>query len=502
MKHRIVVALIATLFIQCMGHQSPPVTLSTATLKDKIMGGWAGQAIGVTFGGPYEFRFNGTYIQEYQPLTWYDGYLEQTMLQHPGLYDDIYMDLTFVDVFERAGLDAPVDSFANAFSRASYPLWHANQAARYNILNGIRAPASGHWTNNPHADDIDYQIESDFAGLMCPGMPNQASAISDKIGHIMNYGDGWYGGIYVGAMYALAFTSSDIAYVVTEALKTVPARSTFRHCIEDVIRWHSRYPTDWRLTWFEIQKKWSSETGCPEGVFAALDIDAKLNAAYIVLGLLYGRGDFTRTLEITTRAGQDADCNPSSAAGILGALLGYSNIPPHWKMGLREAESLNFKYTNLSLEKVYDISYRHALEMIRRNGGKVTNNAVTIPFQSPRPVKLEQCFEGMNPLDKKNCYQENVKDYSFEFEGTAFVLRGESRKKDAAIPDTTITLRLYIDNQAAETIQLPTSFLTRRYELCWKYQLENKKHRIRINVQSPSDSYEIRLWDYLTYTTK
>jgi hypothetical protein len=33
--------------------------------------------------------------------------------------------------------------------------------------------------NNP-VDCIDYQIESDFAGLS-PGMPNTASAISDKI---------------------------------------------------------------------------------------------------------------------------------------------------------------------------------------------------------------------------------------------------------------------------------------------------------------------------------
>lgn len=502
MKQRIVAITIACLSVQCIGQHSPPVTLSTATLKDKIMGGWAGQTIGVTFGGPYEFRFNGTYIQDYQPLLWYDGYLKKTMEQNPGLYDDIYMDLTFVDVFERAGMDAPVDSFAQAFARAGYSLWHANQAARYNILNGIKAPASGHWINNPHADDIDYQIESDFAGLMCPGMPDQASAISDKIGHIMNYGDGWYGGVYVGAMYALAFTSSDIQYVVTEALKTVPAKSTFHRCIADVIRWHNQFPTDWRQTWFEIQKKWSSEIGCPEGVFAALNIDAKLNAAYIVLGLLYGRGDFTRTLEIATRAGQDADCNPSSAAGILGTMLGYNKIPAYWKMGLKEAEGLDFKYTTLSLNKVYDISYRHALEMIRRNGGRVSDNAVTIPAQSPHPVKLEQSFEGLRPIDKRNCYQENAKELSFEFEGSGFVLRGESRRKDAALPDTSILMDVYIDGGKAATVPLPTSFRTRRYELCWKYQLEEKKHQVRVEVRSPSDSYEIRTWDYLVYTSK
>jgi hypothetical protein len=90
--------------------------------------------------GPYEFQFNGTFIGDYQSLKWYDGYLKNTMINNPGLYDDLYMDLTFVDVFEKYGLDAPVDSFANAFANAGYMLWHANQAARYNLLNGIKPP--------------------------------------------------------------------------------------------------------------------------------------------------------------------------------------------------------------------------------------------------------------------------------------------------------------------------------------------------------------------------
>src|SRR5690606_36019300 len=219
--------------------------MSLSVLKDKIKGGWAGQTIGVSFGGPTEFRYNGTFIQDYETIPWYDGYIKKWMDEFPGLFDDIYMDLTFVEVFDRVGLDAPVDSFANAFANAGYMLWHANQAARYNILNGIKAPESGHWLNNPHADDIDYQIESDFAGLMSPGMPNAASNISDKIGHIMNYGDGWYGGVYVGAMYTLAFLSDDIHYVVNEALKTIPKESDFYKCVHDVITWHSLYPKDW-----------------------------------------------------------------------------------------------------------------------------------------------------------------------------------------------------------------------------------------------------------------
>lgn len=174
---------------------------------------------------PTEFKFNGTMIQEYTPIPWPEHYIKWWYENTPGLYDDVYMDLTFVEVFDRLGIDAPVDSLAAAFANAGYVLWHANQAARYNILNGIRPPESGHWLNNPHADDLDFQIEADFAGLMSPGMPNAASEFCDRAGHIMNYGDGWYGGVYVAAMYSLSFVSDDIGFIVEEALKPSPNRA-------------------------------------------------------------------------------------------------------------------------------------------------------------------------------------------------------------------------------------------------------------------------------------
>ncbi|RYG02633.1 MAG: ADP-ribosylglycohydrolase family protein, partial [Chitinophagaceae bacterium] len=438
------------------------------------------------------FRYNGTFIQDNQKIAWYKGYLKKTMTEIPGLYDDIYMDLTFVDILDRVGLNAPVDSFANAFANAEYLLWHANQAARYNILNGIKAPESGHWKNNPHADDIDYQIEADFAGLMSPGMPNEASAISDKVGHIMNYGDGWYGGVYVGAMYSLAFISSDINFVVTEALKTIPQKSQFYQCINDVIKWHKLYPSDWKRTWFEIQRKWSAETGCPDGIFMPFNIDAKVNAAYVVLGLLYGQGDFTKTLEVATRAGQDSDCNPSSAGGILGALMGYDKIPAYWKQGLDEIEDMDFRYTTMSLNKVYDISYKHALEMIKKNGGSVENEKITIKIQKPSTVKFEQCFEGMIPVETAPLTKTKADEFEFEFNGTGFVVRGEAIKKENDT-DTIIEAQLYVDDKPMEKALLPTSFIKRRHELFWKYDLPEGKHKVRIVGK-------IKPWNYIYYS--
>lgn len=477
-------------------------TITKEDLKDKIMGGWAGQTIGVTFGGPYEFRFNGSFIQDYQPLVWKDGLLKDNMVNNAGLYDDLYMDLTFVDVFERYGFDAPVDSFANAFAHAGYMLWHANQAARYNILNGIKAPQSGYWMNNPHADDIDYQIESDFAGLMSPGMPNAASAISDKIGHIMNYGDGWYGGVFIGAMYTQAFISNNMNEIINEALKTIPKQSKFYNCIADVIKWHKQYPNDWHQTWFELQKKWSEDIACGDGVFNTFDIDSKINSAYVVLGLLYGNGDYTKTLEITARCGQDADCNPSSVGGILGTMLGYKKIPAYWKMGLKDIEDMDFKYTTMSLNKTYDISFKHALQNVQRNGGSVNSDNVTIKLQSPEAVKFEQGFTGMYPIEQDNFSHENINDISFDFEGTGFILRGEARRLKDNSAEHDFEAELYIDGEKTETAKLPTNFTIRRYELFWKYRLENKKHTVRIKILNPTNEAEINTWDYIIYSDK
>ena len=476
--------------------------LSKQQLKDKIKGGWAGQTIGVTFGGPYEFRFQGTFIGDYQSLKWYDGYLKNTMINNPGLYDDLYMDLTFVDVFEKYGLDAPLDSFANAYANAGYMLWHANQAGRYNILHGIKAPMSGHWKNNPHADCIDYQIESDFAGLMSPGMPNTASAISDKIGHIMNYGDGWYGGVFVGAMYSLAFISSDINYIINEALKTIPKQSEFFQSIGDVIAWHKKYPNDWKQTWLEIQKKWANDIGCPEGVFVPFNIDAKVNAAYVVLGLLYGEKDFTKTLEITTRCGQDADCNPSTAGGILGTILGYDKIPAYWKMGLKEAESIEFKYTTMSLAGVYEIGLKHALQNIKRNGGKISADNIGIKVQQPATVKFEKSFEGIFPIAKiPVTWSANKDEISFDFEGTGFVIQGETARWGSE-SGYVFNTELYVDDKLIESPNLPASYTTRRYELCWKYDLPKEKHTVRLKILNPSKDEEFNSSEAIIYSDK
>jgi ADP-ribosylglycohydrolase len=476
------------------------VRLSTEMLRDKIKGGWAGQTIGVTFGGPTEFRYRGTMIDDYTPIAWYDGLLEETFVKTPGLYDDIYVDLTFVDVVEKYGVDAPADRFADAFAHAGYQLWHANQMARYNILRGMKPPVSGDWRNNPDADDIDFQIESDFIGLMSPGMPTAASGMADRVGHIMNSGDGWYGGVYIASMYSLAFISSDVNYVVIEGLKAIPVGTRFHQTISAVIDLHKQYPDDWKRAWFEIQKKWAEDVGCADGVFAAFDIDARLNAAYVVLGLLYGGGDMTRTISIATRAGQDSDCNPSSAAGILGAIVGYSKIPAFWKQGLSDVEPMAFQHAGLSLNDAYDLTVKHALDVIRRNGGEVAPDHVVIAVQPVKAVRVEQNFEGHFPIAELPLRRRVSDETTFSFEGIGFAVQGSARSEHDK--DQVIVAELYIDGQMLETIELPTNFTRRRFTPFWKYGLPDGKHTVRLKIRNPSPDASLSMERAIVYGSK
>ena len=155
----------------------------------------------------------------------------------------------------------------------------------------------------------------------------------------MNSGDGWYGGVYIAAMYALAFVRDDIERIAEEALAAIPAETTFARAMADVIRRHREDPNDWKTAWFKVQRAWGEDIGCPEGVFDSFNIDAKVNCAWVLIGLLYGDGDFGKTLDISQRCGDDSDCNPASAGGILGTMLGYKRIPAAWTNGLERSKT-------------------------------------------------------------------------------------------------------------------------------------------------------------------
>ncbi len=221
------------------------VSISLAELTDKVRGGWAGQMIGVSYGAPTEFRYLNRMIPEAELPEWQPDMIREALNQ-----DDLYVDITFAAALDEHGLDATTNDFGAMFRDTEFALWHANLSARRALRRGVPADLSGTPQYNIHANDIDFQIEADFIGLMTPGLPQEANTIGFRAGRVMNYGDGIYGGLFVSGMYAAAFFEDDPRAMVDAGLAVLPTESSYAHVIADLLTWHERNPDDWRKAWY------------------------------------------------------------------------------------------------------------------------------------------------------------------------------------------------------------------------------------------------------------
>jgi hypothetical protein len=466
--------------------------ISLEVLQDKIRGGWAGQMIGVSYGGPTEFRWRSEIIPEEKLPEWKPEMIEGALDQ-----DDIYVDMTFAQVLQEKGLDATTEDFGEMFKKSQYRLWHANLAARRALRRGVPASESGTPKYNIHANDIDFQIESDFVGLMCPGMPQSAIDYAMRAGRVMNYGDGIYGGVFVSCMYAAAFFESDPRRIVEAGLACLPQESPYAKVIADTLRFARENPNDWVRAWQLLEEKWNRRDPCPGGALTPFNIDAKLNGAYIALGLLYGRGDFEQTIKIATRCGQDSDCNPSNAAGILGVVLGYEKIPEIYRSGIPAIADKNFSFTKHSFRTIVESTTQQAVALAERRGGRFLGDRLVIALQQPVPPLLEIWDDYGEPVERiphtdarftwKGQWAEHGKatarrasqkgaEVSVSFEGTGFILTGSylpsGGKADISIDDgPPETIDVYEDQERANE------------SLAHRFKLAPGRHTVRLVVR-------------------
>ncbi|HAX42948.1 MAG TPA: ADP-ribosylglycohydrolase family protein [Bryobacteraceae bacterium] len=468
-------------------------SIPVESLRDKIAGGWAGQMIGVSYGAPTEFRYKERIIPDAELPVWKPEMVAGAIDQ-----DDLYVDMTFAQVLDEKGLDATTEDFGAMFREAKYRLWHANLAARRNLRRGVPAALSGTPKYNIHANDIDFQIESDFIGLMAPGLPLAATDLAWRAGRVMNYGDGIYGGIFVSCMYSAAFLETDPKKIVEAGLACLPRKSPYARLIADVLRWHRAHPQDWRKSWQLIENKWNRDDPCPEGALLDFNIDAKINGAYIALGLLYGGGDFGKTIIISTQAGQDSDCNPSNAAGILGVAQGYRAIPDEWKSGIPAVAGKTFSYTNFTFETITESTVRRAIALAEKTGGRRDGDILRVRTQAPRPARLEVWDDFGTPVERISVTDDRFRrtgdwqpgradalvsaekgaSAEIEFEGTGFILVGQFLP-DGGLADITV------DGQPAATVDVypDEDSLKNRESLYHAFKLKRGKHTVRLTVR-------------------
>jgi hypothetical protein len=145
-----------------------------------------------------------------------------------------------------------------------------------------------------------------------------------------------------------------------------------------------------------------------------------------------------------------------------------------------------------------------------QNGGSFNKDTIRLIPQEPKVVKYEKGFKGHYPVEiiqieesKKKLF-EDITEYEFEFEGIGFVLKGKSvvNFDNKHGKNYNHKMGVYLDNELLETVNLPTDFTKRRNEICWKYNLNKGRHKVKIKLQNPRNGYHVLLYNVLIYDNK
>jgi ADP-ribosylglycohydrolase len=221
----------------------------------------------------------------------------------------------------------------------------AERVVYRHLVNGVAA-ATAVTLQNPYREWIGAQIRADVYGYVSPGQPRRAAALAYQDASLSHVRNGVYGAMWVAAMVAAAFVLDNPVAIVQAGLAEIPPQSRLAEAIRDVMAWMEQ-EASWEGVWQKIAGKYGRTYRTDEGANWVHTIP---NACLVALGLLYGRGDYGRSIGTAVMGGWDTDCNGATVGSILGVSLGVDQIPAQWTEPLHnEIESYIPGYENLTI---------------------------------------------------------------------------------------------------------------------------------------------------------
>lgn len=305
---------------------SPPGAVREVTrafLLDRLHGGWVGMLIGGLEGLPHEFKYHD------QPR----DTLPEFRFLEPGARSDDDNDFEWTHLWfmdQEGVLKLPYTRIVEIWkANMNTGLWVANKRARELMDQGIVPPQTGSTALNPHAS---YNLSGQFCvesyGLIAPGMPRVAADLGLHYARVAVSGEPLQAAQYWTSLVSLMpFHDGPIEAAIDAAYAAVDPDSAMAQVIADARHLHADHPKDWKAARQAIHERWIKP-----GKWNTNSTPA--NGAFVLLALLYGQGDFYRTLQYAMALGYDADCNAATAGAVLGARLGFRHIAglPQFKM--------------------------------------------------------------------------------------------------------------------------------------------------------------------------
>ncbi len=286
--------------------------------RDKLHAAWIGKNIGGTMGTPYEGG------REYLDIK---GFVTDASVVLPN--DDLDLQLVWLSALEARGPYRLTAADLGEFW-LSYivPYWNEYGIGKTNMRLGMFPPLSGDYRNTwRHSNGA--WIRTEIWASLAPGAPDIAVkyAIEDAtVDH--GAGEGTIAAAFVAAMQSSAYVVKTAREAIDIALTKIPEESRVAKSVRFVIECYEgkKTPRETR----DLILKLNADIG--DGWF-----EAPSNVAYTVLGLLFGEGDFKKSMITAINCGDDTDCTGATVGATLGILGGMAGIPDDWKAHIGES---------------------------------------------------------------------------------------------------------------------------------------------------------------------
>jgi len=271
--------------------------------RDKIEGCWLGKGLGGTLGMPYE-GCSG-------PLSASFDNMPASLLPN----DDLDLQLLWLHVLEQKGTGTRSVDLARAAADhyVCYPDEYG--VARWNTWRGFLPPVTGKH-NNAFGDGMGAAIRSEIWACLAPGRPVLAAALAKEDALVDHFGDGVHAEMFLASLESACFVTSNLRLAIDTGLSIIPVESRLARALHRVCQWHGK-----GYSWEQARK-------CAVESFGSHNFtDVTINLSFILLGLLYGGGDFERSVTLAVNGGLDTDCTGATCGSIMGILLGASGLP-------------------------------------------------------------------------------------------------------------------------------------------------------------------------------
>jgi ADP-ribosylglycohydrolase len=324
------------------------LALDDAALLDRLHGAWLGRCAGCVLGKPVEnwpYAEIRRYLERFDayPLTGYvpaDGPAPPTFpplnptwptsvrgaISGMPRDDDIDYTILGLQILETYGPGFRAADVGREWLRRLpfLAVYTAERAAYRNLVAGLAPPATATHIN-PYREWIGAQIRVDAYAYAAAGRPEQAAALAFEDASLSHTANGVYGAMWAAALIAASFAETTMARALDSALAAIPPRSRLAEALRGVAELHAR------------GSSWESARGVLEQRHGSLSpVHTINNASVVAAALLWGDGDFTRTIGLAVQGGWDTDCNGATAGSAFGAMHGTAALPAHWTAPLED----------------------------------------------------------------------------------------------------------------------------------------------------------------------